>query len=88
MTPQEARMDGIAIVRNWIEAGKPTANTILQQAIFKSERVLDQLRSAFQRSCKTMERSRVLYAEMERVLEQSRRALLASERKRTDDAGS
>ena len=82
MTPQEARMEGIAIVRNWIEAGKPTANTILQQAIFKSERVLDQLRSAFQRSCKTMERSRVLYAEMERVLEQSRRALLASERQR------
>ncbi len=79
MSPQEARMEGIAIVRNWIEAGKPTANTILQQAIFKSERVVDQLRSAFERSCKTMERCQMLYAEMERVLEQSRLALLASE---------
>ena len=82
MTPQEARMEGIAIVRNWIDDGKPAVNTILHQAIFKSERVLDQLRSALERSCHTMERSRVLHAEMERVLEQSRRALLASERKR------
>jgi hypothetical protein len=82
MTPQEARMEGIAIVRKWIDDGKPAVNTILHQAIFDSERVLDQLRSAFERSCNTMERSRVLHAEMERVLEQSRRALLASERKR------
>jgi hypothetical protein len=88
MTPQEARMEGIAIVRNWIDDGKPAVNTILHQAIFESERVLDQLRSAFERSCNTMERSRVLHAEMDRVLEQSRRALLASERKRTDEAGS
>ena len=82
MTPQEARMEGIAIVRKWIDDGKPAVNTILHQAIFKSERVLDQLRSVFERSCHTMERSRVLHAERERVLEQSRRALLASERKR------
>ena len=82
MTPQEARMEGIAIVRKWIDDGKPAINTILHQAIFKSGRVLDQLRSAFERSCNTMECSRVLHAEMERVLEQSRRALLASERKR------
>jgi len=82
MTPQEARMEGIAIVRKWIDDGKPAINTILHQAIFKPGQVLDQLRSAFERSCNTMERSRVLHAEMERVLEQSRRALLASERKR------
>jgi hypothetical protein len=82
MTPQEAGMEGIAIVRKWIDDGKPSVNTILHQAISKSERVLEQLRSAFERSCNTMERSRVLHAEMERVLEQSRRALLASERKR------
>jgi hypothetical protein len=82
MTPQEARMESIAIVRKWIDDGKPAANTILHQATLKSERVVDQLRSAFERSCHTMERSRVLHAEMERVLEQSRRALLASERKR------
>ena len=82
MTPQEARMEGIAIVRQWIDDGKPAVNTILHQAIFKSELVLDQLRSAFERSCHTLECSRVLHAEMERVLEQSRRALLASGRKR------
>jgi hypothetical protein len=75
-------MEGIAIVRNWINDGKPAVNTILHQAIFESERVLDQLRSAFERSCNTIERSRVLHAEMERVLEQSRRALLTRERKR------
>jgi hypothetical protein len=38
MTPQEARMEGIAIVRKWIDDGKPAVNTILHQAIFKSER--------------------------------------------------
>ena len=74
-------MEGIAIVRNWIDDGKPAVKAILQ-AMFKSERVRDQLRSALERSCKTMERSRVLYAEMERVLEQSKLALLASERQR------
>ena len=88
MTPQEARMEGIAIVRKWVDDGKPAVNTILQQAIFKSERIIDQLRSAFEPSCNTMERSRVLHAEIERVPEQSRRALLASERKRTDEPGS
>jgi hypothetical protein len=82
ISPQEARMEGIAIVRDWIDESKPGINTILHQALFESERVLDQLRSAFVRSCKTMERSRVRYAEMERVLEQSRLALLASERQR------
>jgi hypothetical protein len=82
MTRQEARMEGIAIVRNWIDDGKPAFNTILHQAILKSERVVDQLRSVFERSCHTIERSRVLHAELERLLEQSRRALLASERKR------
>jgi flagellar biosynthesis/type III secretory pathway chaperone len=75
-------MEGIAIVRKWIDDGKPAVNPFLHQAIFKSERVLDQLRSVFERSCHTMERSRVLHAEMERVLEQSKRTLLASERKR------
>ena len=79
MTPQEARMEGIAIVRNWIDDGKPAVKAVLQ-AMSKSERVRDQLRSALERSCKTMEHSRVLYAEMERVLEQSKLALLASER--------
>ena len=74
-------MEGIAIVRNWIDDGKPAVKAILQ-AMFKSERLLDQLRSALGRSCKTMERSRVLYAEMEGVLEQSKLALLASERQR------
>ena len=88
MSPQEARMEGIAIVRKWVDDGKPAVNTILQQAIFKSERIIDQLRSAFEPSCNTMERSRVLHAEIERVPEQSRRALLASERKRTDEPGS
>jgi hypothetical protein len=81
MTPQEARMEGIAIVRNWIDDGKPAVKAILQ-AMFKSERLLDQLRSALERSCKTVERSRVLYAEMERVLEDSKLALVASERQR------
>jgi len=81
MTPQEARMEGLAIVRNWIDDGKP--RVILLQAILKSERVLEQLRSAFERSCHTMERSRVLHSEMERVLEQSRVAILASQRQRT-----
>ena len=80
MTPQEARMEGIAIVRNWIDDGKPAVNTILHQAIFKSERLLDQLRSAFERSCNTMECSRVLHAEMERVFNQGERSF--SERKR------
>jgi hypothetical protein len=78
MTPQEARMEGIAIVRNWIDEDKPGINTILQKALFGSERVFHQLRSAFEQSYKTMDRSRVLHAEMERVLEQSRLALLAS----------
>ncbi|HUC97231.1 MAG TPA: hypothetical protein VMR88_02065 [Candidatus Polarisedimenticolaceae bacterium] len=87
MSPQEARMEGIAIVRKWVD-DKPAVNTILQQAIFKSEWIIDQLRSAFERSCNTMERSRVLHAEIERVPEQSSRALLASERKRTDEPGS
>jgi hypothetical protein len=82
MTPQEARMEGIAIVRNWIDDGKPGVNTILLQAIFKSECALHQLRSAFERSCNTMEHSRVLRAQMERVLEQSRLALLASQDQR------
>jgi hypothetical protein len=82
MTPQEARMEGIAIVRDWIDDGKPGVDTILQQAILKSERVVDQRRSAFERSCKTLERSRVLHAEMKRVLEQSRLVLLASKRQR------
>ena len=35
MTPQEARMEGIAIVRDWIDDGKPGVDTILQQAILK-----------------------------------------------------
>ena len=71
-------MESIAIVRNWIDEGKPSLDTILLQAISKSGRILEQLRSAFERSCHTMDRSRVLHAEMERVLEQSRLALLAS----------
>jgi hypothetical protein len=87
LTPQEARMEGIAIVRNWIDDGKPAVNTTLHQAIFESERVIGQLRSAFVRSCNTMERSRVLHAELERVLEQSRRAILNSERKRNGLGG-
>jgi hypothetical protein len=82
MSPQEARMEGLAIVRNWIADGKPGVNTILLQAIFKSERVLDQLRSAFERSCATMEHSRRLCVEMEFVLEQSRLAILASQHQR------
>ena len=80
-------MEAIAIVRNWIDDGKPGVNIILQQAIFKSERVINQLRSAFERSCNTMERSRVLHAGMERVLEQSRLVLLASERQRSGLGG-
>ena len=65
-----------AIVRKVDRRGRPAANTILSQVIFKSERILDQLRSAFERSCHTMERSQVLHAEMERVLEhQGRRSL-------------
>ena len=87
MSPQEARMEGIAIVRKWIDDGKPAANTTLHQAVFESERLLDQLRSAFERGCNTMERSRVLYVEMDRVLEQSRRVLLASERNRNGRGG-
>ena len=82
MTSQEAQMEGIAIIRNWIADGKPGVNTTLFQAIFKSERVLDQLRSAFERSYATMEHSRVLCAEMEFVLEQSRLAILASQHQR------
>jgi hypothetical protein len=66
MSPQEARMEGIAIVRKWIDDGKPTVNTILHQAVFESERLLDQLRSAFERSCNTVERSRVLHAQLDR----------------------
>jgi hypothetical protein len=80
MTPKEARMEGIAIVRKWIDDGKPAINTILHQAIFKPGQVLDQLRSAFERSCNTMECSRVLHAEMERVFNQGERSF--SERKR------
>jgi hypothetical protein len=80
-------MEGIAIVRNWIDNGKPAINTVLHQAIFDSERVIDQLRSAFVRSCNTIERSRVLHAELEHVLEQSRRAILYSERKRNGRGG-
>jgi hypothetical protein len=87
MSPQEARMEGIAIVRKWIDDGKPTVNTILHQAVFESERLLDQLRSAFERSCNTVERSRVLHAQLERLLEQSKRAILASERKRNERGG-
>jgi hypothetical protein len=87
LTPQEARMEGIAIVRNWIDDGKPGVNIVLHQAIFESERVIHQLRTAFERSCNTMERSRVLHAELERVLEQSRRAILNSERKRNGGGG-
>jgi hypothetical protein len=87
MSPQEARMEGIAIVRKWIDDGKPTVNTILHQAVFESERLLDQLRSAFVRSCNTLERSRVLHAQLDRVFEQSKRAILASERKRNERGG-
>jgi len=76
-------MEGIAIVRKWIDDGKPAVNTSLQQATFKSEQLLDQLISAFERSCNTIERSRVLHAEMEGVLEESMRTLLASKRKRS-----
>ena len=80
MNPQEATMEGIAIVRNWIDDAKPGGNTILQQEIFESERLIDQLRSTVERCRNTIERSRVLHAEMERVLEQSRLSLVASER--------
>jgi hypothetical protein len=80
LTPQEARMEGIAVVRDWIDAGKPSVNNVLRQAILKSEHLLDQLRSAFERSFNTIERSRMLRAEMGRVLEESRLALLASKR--------
>ena len=80
MNPQEATMEGIAIVRNWIDDGKPGGNTLLQQEIFESERLIDQLRSTVERCRNTIERSRVLHAEMERVLEQSRLSLVASER--------
>jgi hypothetical protein len=60
------------IARKWIDDGKPAVNTILHQAVFESERLRDQLRSAFERSCSTMERSDVLHPQVERVLEQSR----------------
>ena len=77
-------MEGIAVVRDWIEAGKLSVNTVLRQAILKSQRLHDQLRSAFERSCNTIERSRVLRAEMERVLEESMLALFASKRTESD----
>jgi hypothetical protein len=101
MTPQEARMEGIAIVRNWIDDGKPavshcseqvTTNVLMasleysvntvHEAMFKWQSACHQLSSALEQSYRTIKRSRVLHAELEQVLEQSRLALLASERQR------